>query len=285
MTGMAAYAETVHSGWQARLDLSFDHRNAGTVLARNRHTGPLQVQKSLYPEGRDTCHAVILHPPGGIVAGDDLGVRVSLGARSRALLTTPGAAKWYRSEGPCATQHHAFAVEGDAVLEWLPRENILFDGAHCAMCLDVVLSTQGKYFGWDILSFGRRASGERWRHGKLSMRSSIVRADRVLWSERAHIDAAGGFAQSAAGLSGFSVCGTFAVAGYEVGDALLAACRLLTPAGREARTGLTRLPGVLIARYLGDSTEAAFDWFTSVWRLLRPALTDRVACAPRVWAC
>ena len=285
MTGMSADAESVDAGWQARLDLSFDHRNSGTVLARNRHRGPLQVQKTLYPEGCGTCHAVILHPPGGIVAGDDLGVRVSLRAHARALLTTPGAAKWYRSEGRCANQHTAFAVADDAVLEWLPRESIVFDGARCTMRLDVALSAQGKYWGWDILSFGRRASGERWRRGRLTLHSSIVRADRVLWSESAHIDAAGGFALSAAGLAGFSVCGTFVVAGYEVGNALLANCRELQPAGDEARIGLTRLPGILIARYLGDSTEAAFAWFTAVWTMLRPVLSARVACAPRVWAC
>jgi urease accessory protein len=76
--------------WQAELDLSFVRRGEQTVLSRNQHRGPLQVQKALYPEGKDTCHIAVLHPPGGVAAGDRLGVRVSLGEESRALLTTPG---------------------------------------------------------------------------------------------------------------------------------------------------------------------------------------------------
>ncbi len=55
--------------------------------------------------------------------------------------------------------------------------------------------------------------------------------------------------------------------------------------GADARVGITRLPGVLVARHLGDSTEAALGWFVNLWTLLRPVLTRRAACAPRVWAC
>jgi len=48
------------------------------------------------------------------------------------------------------------------------------------MSLEVALAAQSKYFGWEILSFGRRASGEGWHRGILNMRTSIWRADRVL---------------------------------------------------------------------------------------------------------
>src|SRR5258708_13083792 len=76
-------------GWQADLDLSFARRGERTVLTRNQHRGPLQVQKALYPEGKDTCHIAVLHPPGGVAAGDLLCVRVSFGEEPQALLTTP----------------------------------------------------------------------------------------------------------------------------------------------------------------------------------------------------
>jgi urease accessory protein len=272
-------------GWQANLELSFQYRGARTVLAQNRHQGPLQVQKALYPEGPGTCHIAVLHPPGGIAAGDRLCVRASLEGKSRALLTTPGATKWYRSDGLLAAQQLHFHLDGDAVLEWLPRENILFDGSRISMSLEIALSGQSKYLGWEILSFGRRASGESWRRGTLSMRTRIRRADRVLWSETAHVDAGSGFLQSPAGMSGLSVCGTFLVAGYEVESELLAACRRLRPAPGTGRFGLTRVPGVLIARCLGDSSEQVFNYFTELWTVLRPALSATVACAPRVWAC
>ena len=272
-------------GWRASLELSFQYREPRTVLIRNQHEGPLQVQKALYPEGPGTCHVAVLHPPGGIAAGDTLRVQAALEGRSRALVTTPGATKWYRCDAHRARQQLHFSLADDAVLEWLPRENILFNGSKISMTLDVALTASSKYFGWDVLSFGRRASGEAWSRGSLEMHTSIRRTDRVLWSENANIDAGSGFAKSPVGLSGFTVCGTFLVAGYDVENALLTTCRQVHPALTAARIGITRVPGVLIARYLGDSTEEVFSWFTNLWTVLRPALTGKVACAPRVWAC
>jgi urease accessory protein len=272
-------------GWQAELDLSFVRRGERTVLSRNRHLGPLQVQKALYPEGKDTCHIAVLHPPGGVAAGDRLGVRVSLGEESRALLTTPGATKWYRSEGAWARQQLHFSVGGDASLEWLPRENIVFDGANVSLHLDVDLSGQAKYFGWDIVSFGRRASGETWRRGKLHMHTHIRCADRVLWSEVANVDAQSGFAGSPVGLAGFTVCGTFVCAGSEVSAAWLADCRGVKRPAADSRVGVTHVPRVLIARYLGDSSEDAFQWFVNLWVVLREAALGKAAHPPRVWAC
>ena len=271
-------------GWQAEIDLAFRSHGARTVLTRNRHRGPLQVQKALYPEGGDTCHVVILHPPGGIAAGDRLAAYASLGSRSQALLTTPGASKWYRSERDWAHQHLHFAIDDQAVLEWLPRENIFFDGSRVSMCLDVDLSAHAKYFGWDVLSFGRRASGESWRCGRLRMRTSIRRAERMLWSENANVDADSGFTQGVAGLAGFTVCGTLVAAGCDIAGALLDACREVRADAR-SMVGITQVPDVLIARYLGDSTEDAFQWFANLWAVLRQATLGKVACPPRVWAC
>jgi urease accessory protein len=208
-----------------------------------------------------------------------------LDGESLALFTTPGATKWYRSEGSWASQQLHFSLGEDAVLEWLPRENIIFDGANMSMMLNVDLSLRAKYFGWDILSFGRRASGESWGHGKLNMQTNIRRADCLLWSEVAMLDAQSGFAKSSVGLSGFTVCGTFLVAGYDIDPLLLDECREVRPPVAQSRVGITRVPAVLIARYLGDSTEDAFQWFTNLWAVLRQALLGKAACPPRVWAC
>jgi urease accessory protein len=271
--------------WHASLDLGFTRREDATILSRNLHTGPLQVQKALYPEGRDTCHVVVLHPPGGLAAGDTLCVHASLAPGTRAVLTTPGAAKWYRSEGNPATQRIGLVLDGDAVVEWLPRENIFFDDSSIAMHLDAELSADARYFGWEIMSFGRRASGEAWDLGTLRLQTRIRRAGRLLWSEQANVNARDGFVRSPVGLRGFTVCGTFVAAGCEVDAAVLKDCREVGPGRRRSQVAVTRMPSLVIARYLGDSTEEAFGWFTDVWNILRPALLGKAACAPRVWAC
>jgi len=278
-------ARTVNPSWHANLDLSFAHAAGRTRLVSKAHQGPLQVQKALYPEGPKICHVTVLHPPGGIAAGDSLTVSARVACDSHVCLTTPGAAKWYRCPNGEAQQQLRFSVAAGGVLEWLPRENILFDASRVVMNLAVDLAPAAHFLGWEILCFGRRASGEEWRRGGLSLRSSISRSNRPLWRERAGVAAGGGFAASAVGLAGYSVSGTLVCAGSDVDPQLLTACRSVQPRGGDARSGITRLPGVLLARYLGHSSQDAFDWFAGIWQLLRPALLGATATAPRLWAC
>ena len=113
-------------GWPAELHLGFARDAARTALVERRHLGPLRVQRPFYPEGEGVCHVYLLHPPGGLVAGDDLQVSARVEPGAHALLTTPAAAKLYRSRaasGP-ARQVQRFEVQGDGILEWLPQESI-----------------------------------------------------------------------------------------------------------------------------------------------------------------
>jgi urease accessory protein len=271
--------------WRASLDLSFARREDRTLLAAKSHRGPLQVQKALYPDGPGICHVTVLHPPGGVADGDALAIAARLGAGSRVCLTTCGATKWYRCPRVESEQQLHFMVEAGAALEWLPRENILFDGSKPRMQLDVELAPTAQFFGWEILCFGRRASGEGWRTGGLRLRTRIRQAGHPLWCERGNILAGSGFDSSPVGLGGYSVSGTFVAAGSGVSAELLTACRATVPSGGESRVGVTVLPSVLLARYLGHSSQDAFSWFTSLWAVLRPALLSQPAVAPRLWAC
>jgi hypothetical protein len=111
------------------------------------------------------------------------------------------------------------------------------------------------------------------------------RRDSRSGRERANILAGSGFDSSPVGLAGYSVSGTFVAAGSDIGAELLAACRATVPGGRDSRLGVTSTPRVLVARYLGHSSQDAFRWFTSVWTVLRAALLGEPAIAPRLWAC
>jgi urease accessory protein len=277
--GMAA------ANWQANLDLSFARREDRTLLASKSHRGPLQIQKSLYPEGPGICHVTVLHPPGGVAGGDALAVTARLETGSQVLMTTPGATKWYRCQEREAQQQLHFSVEAGAALEWLPRENILFNASKVRMQLDVDLALGARFFGWEILCFGRRAHGESWRSGELRLHTRVGQAGHPLWTERAQILAGSGFDSSPVGLAGCSVCGIFVAAGCKIDSELLAACRRTVPREANSRVGVTVMPGVLLARYLGHSSQDAFSWFASVWRVLRPALLSQPAIAPRLWAC
>jgi len=268
-------AEPLVSSWKARLALRFSSRNGKTVLAERSAEGPLVVQKPLYPEGEAVCHAIVLHPPGGIAGGDELEVKARADAGTAVLLTTPGAGKWYRTAGPWAKQELAFDVEG--TLEWLPRETIVFDGALAALECSVRLGKAARYIGWDVVCLGRRGSGESFGRGKLKIDTRVYREDKLLFIEKGDIDAGGRLMRSQAGLGGRSVFGTM-MATLDKAD--MGEIRTAMP----ENIAMTQLPGLLVARYLGDSGEEALRGFARLWTLLRPAVTGRAAVPPRIWS-
>jgi urease accessory protein len=270
-------------GWHARLNLGFQRRDTETILTRREHVGPLRVQKPLYPEGEAVCHAIVLHPPSGIAGGDRLEIGVTVGPDAHALLTTPGAGKWYRSAGPRASQSLDFAVAGGGALEWLPQESIVFDGARAAMKSRIALAAEARFIGMEVLCLGRRASGESFAAGELRLENRVERDGRPIWLERGRLAGGDPLLASPAGLAGFSVSGSLLAAAPGLAPALTAACREIVPAECDARHGVSQLPDILVARYLGHSSEAARHWFAQLWRVLRPALIGREAQTPRIW--
>ena len=272
-------AEPLVSTWKASLSLGFSFLDGRTTLSEKRHDGPLVVQKPLYPEGQDLCHAIIVHPPGGIAGGDELELDLRVAAGASALITTPGATKWYRSSGPLARQAVALRVNG--ALEWLPQETIVFDAALAQARYEVDLAAEASFIGWDIVCLGRTGSGERYARG--SYRSSIAlrREGRLLWLERGRVDGGGALMDSPAGLDGKPVYGTLFAASTKLNREILD--KLREPVPGQGKGAVTLLPGVLLARYLGDSSEAARAYFIALWRMLRPALTGREAIEPRIW--
>ena len=272
-------AEPIVSSWKASLSLEFCFQDQKTTLSRKIHDGPLVVQKPLYPEGLDLCHAIVVHPPGGIAGGDELSLRVKTGNGASTLLTTPGAAKWYRSAGPWAKQSVAFDVQG--ALEWLPQETIVFDGALADSAYDVDLGAQAGFIGWDIVCLGRTGSGEKFSRGTFRSSVQVRREGRLLWKERGRIDGGGRLLDSPAGLAGNPVFGTLFASAPAIDSKILDRLREHKPTlGAGA---VTLLPGVLLARYLGGSSEAARRYFIALWRILRPALLGREATEPRIW--
>ena len=275
--------EPVSSSWQASLALGFVRRDDSTILARREHRGPLRVQKALYPEGPGVCHAIVLHPPAGIAGGDQLEIRVEADAGAHALLTTPGAGKWYRSGGAQSSQRIHIKVGAGATAEWLPQESILFSGALAEMRTTIDLDAGARYTGVETLCFGRRACGETFDKGYLRLMTDIRCEGKLLWRERGMIDGGSALLASPIGLAGFSVCSTVLAAGAELTPETLAACRTAGSREAGAQWGVSLLPQLLVGRYLGHSAEAAREWLMQLWAVLRPAMSGREAIAPRIW--
>lgn len=272
--------------WEARLALQYSYATGRSYLASKQHYGPLVIQKSLYPEGPQICHGLIIHPPGGVAGGDALTIDVGVNDHAHALLTTPGAGKWYKANGLAAQQDLVFNVGEDACLEWLPQENILFDEASVVYNASVNLATTAKYAAWEVLCFGRQARGENWLSGRLRQKAQIRRAGRLIWNEQSFVNAQDKVMQSPIGLKGAKVSGNFVVASGTVPDGVLEACRQIKPKEAldlDARYGVTALPDVFAVRYIGQSSQCAKNYFERLWAILRPWYANADMLRPRIW--
>ncbi len=274
-------AASARAGWRARLELGFAKADGRTRLVRRAHEGPLVVQKPLYPEGDDVCQCIVVHPPGGIAGGDDIELRVDVESGAHAQLTTPGATRWYRNAGADAAQRIVFSVADGGVLEWLPQGTIVFDGAHAATATRVELTGTASYLGWDVICLGRTESSERFTKGRWRQRCDILRDGALIWSERMVLGGNSPWLSSPAGLNRAPVFGTFVAVFATFDDAILNACRATAPA--EGDGAVTRLPGSLVARYRGASSESAHAYFSALWSIVRPVVAGRAAIIPRIW--
>lgn len=265
------------AGWLARLELEIGLDHGASRLRRNRHIGPLRVQKALYPEGPGVCHAILVHPPGGIKAGDRLEIDAGIGAGAHAFLTSPGATKWYRGDDGPARQGIDLRVGAGAALEWLPQETIYFNGARAVQRQTVRLAGGSRYVGCDVMCFGRQASGERFERGEVRLHNEIWRDGHLLWYEQGVVTPQ--TLRGPFGLDGKTVCATLVAAGTPLPASLTTSIRQLDP-----DLGASQLKAVFIARLLCNDSERARRVMTAAWTLLRPHLLGMDAVPPRIWA-
>lgn len=272
--------------WRGRLELRY-RREGERCVAHDRHEGPLRVLRALYPEGPGVCHHVLVHPPGGIVGGDEIDIDVQLDSGTHALITTPGATRFYRSAGAVGAQRARLRVGQGARLEWLPLEAIAYRGCRAHNEVRFELDAGASMIGWDLLALGLPAAGEGFDDGTFAQHLEWPGR----WLERGRIDATDRrLLTSPLGLAGHGVLGTL---WFASADPLAPALReALLDAARDAHdgaafsgpTGATSpTPHTVLLRALAHRVEPLFAWFSTVrarWRRLAWQL-DPVS--PRVW--
>jgi urease accessory protein len=279
MNSFNSLAKNIPSGWQAQLDLEFTYRSDKTVLSHRSQYGPLTVQRAFYPEG-DVCHLYILHPPGGVVGGDTLTINTSIHANARTLLTTPGATKFYRSQGETAHQKQNLYIAEHASLEWLPQENIYFPGAQARMSTNIDLVENARFIGWETHCLGLPANNETFTTGQLSLDFSLRRGGMPILIERIQINA--DRLNTPTGLRGHPVMAMLVATPAD--NNLLEQVRAILPDENNHLIAATLIEDCLVVRYLGNSTANCRKLFAQIWRVLRPVILERKACPPRIWA-
>lgn len=284
-----------HSQWMARLFMSFNARQGKTHLKNTHREGPLSVQRAFYPEDNGTAHLYLLHPPAGIVSGDELHISANLDSQCQVLLTTPGANRFYRAREAdelasrqCQFTH--FNLHGDACLEYLPHETLIYPNANAFSHNTINVSDNASYVGWDIACIGLPHIDRPFDGGRFTQTLSLFYNDNVLFHDRLAIQANDAVTRSRIGLAGHHVIGTMIMFdGKHAGSSTWAkalcnkAMAVVGDQDDACEIAVTQLQGVVIIRYLGDDSEACRGHFGKIWSALRPDISGRNAVTPRIW--
>ncbi len=273
--------------WHAQLQLDYTVETERTV-ARHRHSGPLRILQSLYPEGDGVCHNVLVHPPGGLVGGDTLEINVHAQAGSHALITTPGASRFYRSDGLTALQKTHLRVDAGARLEWLPLEAICYSACLAENRLTMELAPGAELMGWDVTALGLPLANLPFVAGHFRQHIEVP----GVWLERGAIDARDRRLQdSPAGLAGHKCLASFFfVTGQPITRerrerALDSARNVIAQHTLAGTAGVTSPhPQVLVVRVLAPVVEPAMALLRTLRNTWRQELWAKTASSPRIWS-
>lgn len=273
--------------WHAQLALNYSLQ-ADKTSVRFMHDGPLRVLKSLYPEGPGICHNVLVHPPGGLVGGDVLDIDVQVGAGAHALLTTPGATRFYKSNGQQAQQRTRLQLAAGARLEWLPLETIAYNACAAVNHVEFELAEGAQLLAWDVTALGLPLAGQPFEQGTITQhlqwpgrfleRGVIDAQDRLL------LDGALGLAGRRCLASLVFASGTPLPRGQR--EALLESTHaLLQSACATVVAGVTAPNAhMLVLRGLAPVVEPAMELWKAVWAHWRAEIWQLRGGAPRIWS-
>ncbi|MDP1967843.1 MAG: urease accessory protein UreD [Burkholderiaceae bacterium] len=273
--------------WHARLQLDY-RLEAARSVARFSHDGPLRILQSMHPEGDAVCHNVLVHPPGGLVGGDTLDISVTAATGSHGLITTPGATRFYRSDGELAVQRSHISVAAGARVEWLPLETICYDACLAENRLTMQLEPGAEMIGWDLCALGLPHASLPFERGSYLQHIEVP----GVWQERGLIEAGDHrLLNSALGLAGHRcMASIFFVAGTALARArrqgILDAARAVIEAHCLQATAGATSPNekLVVVRVLAPVVEPAMALLRQIWAVWRRQCWDMQAPPPRIWS-
>lgn len=258
-------------------EVSFAHRQGETRLRHLYQSDPCRI---LFPRQSAGApkEAVIVTTSGGIVGGDRLRFEIEAGAGSTASVTTQAAEKVYRSAGNDSEIDVTVRVRAGAVIEWMPQETILFDGARLRRHTRIDVEDGGSVLSAEIVVFGRRARDETFTHGFLHDAWRLYRDGTLTWADALHLsgDTADVIANPHA-FDGAAAVATAVYCGPEAARHLDIARELAGPGGA------TCIDGFLVIRFVHADAAVLRAQFTEFWKNFRHAALGLPAILPRVW--
>jgi len=282
--------------WLAKLSLTFSHNSYGTHLKSTSRKGPLSVQKAFYPEGQECAHIYLLHPPAGIVSGDELQVDINIEEQGHVLVTTPGANRFYRARKDLSigktkqTQITTLNIGDKAIAENFPQETIVYEGADGLNVVDLYMASNSVYLGWDITCLGLPSSDDYFEQGKYTQLNRLFCDDKLIYHDRIEISPENHLLHHIAGLAGKPVFGTFLVYApiqlkeLKLRKDMMESLRaIIDVENAQHLISITDIRGLFVIRYLGTQAHECKKLFIKLWQYIRPLVVEAQAIEPRIW--
>ncbi|MPS92125.1 urease accessory protein UreD [Comamonas sp.] len=273
--------------WHAQLALNYSLQD-GKSSVQFTHDGPLRILKSLYPEGAAICHNVLVHPPGGLVGGDVLDIDVHVAEGAHALVTTPGATRFYKSNGKQAMQRTRLRLDPGARLEWLPLEAIAYNACDAVNHLEFELAEDAQLLTWDVTALGLPLAAQPYESGRFEQH--IEWPGRFL--ERGVVNAQDELLLNGdLGLAGHRCLGSLifasgsAMARHQREALLEGTQELLEEAAPAVLSGVTAPnENMLVLRCVSPVVESVMMLWKTVWSFWRKELWGLQGGTPRIWS-
>ncbi|HEY5675788.1 MAG TPA: urease accessory protein UreD [Myxococcales bacterium] len=207
---------------------------------------------------------------GGLLDGDRLHLRIDVAANARALVTSQGPTRVFRSAGGCESEVEA-RVEAGALLALVPAPAACFAGARFGQRTSVDLAKGASLALWDVLSAGR----DRWDFAGYRSAIAVRREGRAVLDEAWLLDAHHGSLRERFGR--FQALGTLVLAGplFEVGAVRSAVdAQPLRPGAALMQSASPLGPDALVVRLAAERVEILLSALREHLGALRTALGD-----------
>ena len=170
---------------------------------------------------------------GGLVGGDALRLTLSVCEGASAFISSQASTKVYRSRARSSTHVEATVASGGALVLW-PDPVVCFAGSTYRQTQRVTLAADASALIVDIMTSGRRASGERWQFVEYANRLQVTYDGRLVLFDSMRLSSVEG--DLAARMGRFDVLCTAALIGPKFGDdgRAIAAANAGTPITRRA---------------------------------------------------
>lgn len=273
--------------WQGSISLETRKKRGSTRLSSLKHKGPLRIQRPFLQDD-GSCHIYLIHPPGGVVGGDALFVKFEGHENTNTLITSSAASKFYSCEAGLPKQQISqdLSVKRGSLLEWVPHENIFFEGSKTELHNKIVMSNESRFFGWEIMVLGRLESDKNSFGGTLRSTTTITKNSRLI--HRDFFEYSPKMDRSAGGLNRNRVIGSLIATSAYIEDEGFG--RLFADIKKNTGSqsfGATRKKGLFLLRYLGSSVEECKNGFNVARDALHQSEALMFGChgvRPRIWS-